>query len=153
MRDPSVYDGKQQGDLLGLNLPNLEAKILKVISNFKCVAGTVLFGSALDLVRPESDIDVGIVLQPGHDELAVAADVEYALGRFGCHPFQVTVLADTAPVAEFTYRAFNSGKVIHMADEDFTTDIIEKVSRIHEENRQFMRIYDAARGRSSYGVN
>lgn len=149
---PSVYTTEIKGDLRRLDHLALEAKVRSALDKFATVTGAWLFGSALDFVRPQSDIDVGVLLT---EETVLAreettAEIEEALGRFGIHPFQVVALSHQN--SNFTFRVVNKGKLIYVRDELALTDFIEEIANHHRFHERFRRVYEKARGRS-FGTN
>ena len=120
-------------DLVRLDIDAIENRIDGALAAFPDVAGAVFFGSALDLCRPDSDIDVGIVragaLDPESDllaDLAFAEEVAHALGRIGRHVSHVTVLSLRQPVLAF--EAFHTGRAVHVRDTELVTDLMEEAS-------------------------
>ena len=108
--------------LVRLDLGVVERRIRQLLPNYPDVAGAVLFGSALELCRPDSDIDVGIIRQnamnPGADvwdDLGAAEAVADALGKFGQHAHHVTVLSLRMPFLAF--EALRTGHSLYLRDD------------------------------------
>lgn len=142
-----LYTGERRGDLLRLDLPHVRARVRTVLSSFPSVAGAYLFGSALEFVRSNSDIDLGLIVRPireiGSIE-SLAGEVEARLGKYGSHPFQVSVLRQEDN--SFAFRAMRDGEIVSAADLEYVTDFIERVSREHEDLAPFRRTFYAALG-------
>jgi len=107
-------------------------QVNEVLPHFPQVAAAYFFGSALGLCRPDSDIDLGLVLEEGIDpESAVGARLEgevvMALRPIEGHPFSVVLLNPCQPI--FTFRVIKSGELIYVRNFERLTDVIEFVSR------------------------
>ncbi|TYP52508.1 hypothetical protein LZ11_01675 [Thermosediminibacter litoriperuensis] len=68
-------------DLIQIDRGKLEVFIAEKLGQFTEIAGVYLFGSALDKMRTDSDIDLGIILVPG----AVSSVKELFLSSQGFH--------------------------------------------------------------------
>ncbi len=150
----SIYTEEKQGDLRQLNRDGLVAHIKEVLARYPEVAGAYLFGSVLDLVRPDSDIDIGLIC-PGSlyaqdvswgmdaaDKVAMA--VNGILDLWGPHPFQITVLREEN--TSFVMRVLRRAQLIYCADAERVSCFLERVARLHDDVEPFRRIYFAARG-------
>lgn len=135
----SIYLGEGRGDLLRLNPDLVTAKVTDVLRAFPEVLGAYLFGSALDYVRPDSDIDLGVILDAAllapavggwlaPDEVA-SDNMERRLGRLGSHPFQVTVLREEQ--TGFVLPILHAGRLLYCANYPKLTDFIERVARLY----------------------
>ncbi|MEW6447770.1 MAG: nucleotidyltransferase domain-containing protein [Bacillota bacterium] len=51
-------------ELVRINLEPVIQQVRAVLSEFPQVAGAYLFGSAMESCRPDSDIDLGLILEP-----------------------------------------------------------------------------------------
>lgn len=142
-----LYTGERRGDLRRLNPSALRERIRAALDAFPNVAGAYVFGSALDFVRSDSDVDLGLVLRHGVISDAaerLAGRVEAQLGRFGPHPFHVTLLRPEEN--SFTFRVLRDGELIYVADEECVTDVIEIVGRQHDDLEPFRRTFYEALG-------
>lgn len=107
----------------------------RVLPGHPEVAGAYLFGSALEKCRPDSDIDLGLVLfpsiqePPGHGFISLEAAIESELPRLQGHGFDVNVLR--AQNVIFSFKVISTGKLVYAADMDVVTDFVEKVSRCY----------------------
>lgn len=105
----------------------------RVLPRHPEVAGAYLFGSALDECRPDSDIDLGLVLCPGMREslgygfISLEASIESELPRLQGHRFDVNVLG--AQNVIFSFKVISTGRLVYAADIGVVTDFVEKVSR------------------------
>jgi predicted nucleotidyltransferase len=145
----AIYTGKRRGELWQLDLRRVEERIRAVLPDFPQVAGAYLFGSVLDFVRPQSDIDLGLILRrenPDPWEEVTDVLVETRLGRIGPHPFQVTVLRRAQ--GNFAFRVLTRGRLVYVDDPLWVADFIEAVARNHEDWAPFLHTYEAARGRA-----
>jgi predicted nucleotidyltransferase len=142
-----IYTEERRGDLRRLELSSLREHLRAALSAYPEVKGAYLFGSAREAVRPTSDIDIGLILGEGLDTCAaetVAGKVEAGLGRWGPHPFHVTVLR--ARDLNFTFRVLRDGELVYASDLESVTDLIEVVGRRHEDLTPFRETFDAALG-------
>jgi len=119
--------------LVRVDISAAERRIHAVLAHRSDVAGVYLFGSALGLCRPDSDIDVGIIRSRALDidanlweDLGLAEELADSLGRLDGHPFHVTVLSLRAPFLAFA--ALHFGRAILVHDEDVVTDFVEEVA-------------------------
>lgn len=119
--------------LVELPVHAIREAVAKALPYFPQVAGAVLFGSALGSCRPDSDIDLGLILfppcgePPGWGFARLEADVERKLQPLGGHRFEVTVLSPDQPL--FAFKAIREGQIVYIRDEDTVFDFVEKVSR------------------------
>gem|GEM_PF-377117 len=123
-------------ELVRVELAPLVEKIKKALENFPQVAGAYLFGSVLGPCRPDSDIDLGLILEPGirpdgaegyHLEAAMAL----YLPPFQGHPFDIVLLDPGKPI--FVFRVIREGKLVYCRNWDRVTDVMEFVSRRYAE--------------------
>jgi len=101
------------------------------------IAGVYLFGSALGLCRPDSDIDIGLVIKPLYGKpdkyyLDIALAAETRLDPIDGHPFQVVPLNITDCI--FAFNVIRKGRLIHEPDHEAVTDFTEMISRCYGEN-------------------
>ena len=101
------------------------------------IAGVYLFGSALGLCRPDSDIDIGLVIKPLYGQpdkyyLDIALAAETRLDPIDGHPFQVVPLNITDCI--FAFNVIRKGQLIYERDHDAVTDFTEMISRRYSEN-------------------
>ncbi|TDA67773.1 MAG: nucleotidyltransferase domain-containing protein [Clostridia bacterium] len=97
------------------------------------VAGAYLFGSALEECRPDSDVDLGLVLfpevkePPGYGFISLEARIEGELPRLAGHRFDVNVLRPNDVI--FSFKVISTGQMIYAADVEVVTDFVEAVAR------------------------
>lgn len=142
-----LFTEERYGDLRRLNPLILRERIRTALAAFQDVAGAFLFGSALDFVRSDSDIDLGLVMRHGLGSDAaehLTGRVEAQLGRFGPHPFHVTLLRPEAN--SFAFRVLGNGELVYVADEARVTDVMEIVGREHDDLEPFRRTFYEALG-------
>lgn len=120
-------------DLVRLDVGVVKRQIRLLLHAYPDVAGAVLFGSALEFCRSDSDIDVGIIrsraLDPDADawaDLGFAEEVADSLGKIGEHSFHVTVLSLRMPFLAFT--AMHTGRPVYVRDEELVTDFLEEIA-------------------------
>ncbi|MGB9661005.1 MAG: nucleotidyltransferase domain-containing protein [Moorellaceae bacterium] len=115
-----------------IDLDQVVARVQTVLKNFPQVAGAYLFGSSLDLCRPNSDIDLGLVLEPeikpdSKEGDKLEADIALYLPPVDGHPFDIVLLDPDKPL--FTFRVLKKGKLIYCRNMERVTDVVEYVSR------------------------
>ncbi|MDN5332101.1 MAG: uncharacterized protein PWP45_1326 [Tepidanaerobacteraceae bacterium] len=119
-------------ELIEIDREKLKAYVTEKLYRFKEIAGVYLFGSAVDKMRPESDIDLGIITVPG----AVKSEIELelfleklhlALRNFEGHPFDLISVTDANVILAFEILRY--GIPMFIKDEDVVSDVIEHVSR------------------------
>ncbi len=99
-------------------------------------AGAYIFGSALDYCRPDSDIDVGLIVaneekyKDRHREL-LTEKVVRDLAPLNGHRFDVVILISNE--ALFSFRVISGGVLVYVKDLVVVTDFIEKVSHKYRE--------------------
>lgn len=108
---------------------DIAAALTPVLLATSGIAAIYLFGSALAEMRPDSDIDLGIVPSPGADPFQVVGDIEGLTPRVNGHAVHATVLDGRDTL--FTFEVLSKGEIIHCSDEDTLTDLIERVSRCY----------------------
>lgn len=122
--------------MLPVDVRAVAEHVASCASRFPTVAGAYLFGSVLEEMRPDSDIDVAVVVPPQtHRDLlgvlTLEAKLQSALGQWGAHPFHVTVLDPDRPL--FSFRPLCEGRLVYVGHEEVLTDFIEQVARRYSE--------------------
>lgn len=140
-------EGLAVAELVRIPLALVEAAVRAVLPLFPQVAGAYLFGSALDKCRPDSDIDLGIVLlptvpePPGFGFLGLEAEIEARLPSVEGHRFDLTILRRDQPL--FSFVPISSGRLIYVRDPDAVADFVEAVSRRYGElHYRYRRVLD-----------
>ncbi|MGB9812627.1 MAG: nucleotidyltransferase domain-containing protein [Thermovenabulum sp.] len=121
-------------DLVKIDLDKLKAYIIQKLSSFDEIAGVYLFGSSLDLMRPDSDIDIGIIFYDFVDEEKAEDIIEtlyLKLLNFEGHPFDIRSVNHSNTIIAF--NILRNGLPVLVKDEDAVTDLIEKVSLKYKE--------------------
>ncbi len=111
-------------------------KVKTVLRDFPEVAGAYLFGSILGHCRPDSDIDLGLVLEGGLTPDSPEGDrLESALAillpPFRGHRFDITILRPDKPL--FAFKVIREGKLVYSRNPDRIADVVEIVSRRYAE--------------------
>lgn len=112
-------------------------KLNPVLETQKEVVGAYLFGSILGRCRPDSDIDVGLLLNPYvfHSEREaerITEEILEALPAFNHHPFDFIILNRSSAI--FAYKVITQGQLIYACRLDAVTDFMETVSRQRTED-------------------
>ena len=115
----------------------IKGAVGSALMDMKEIAGVYLFGSALELCRPDSDIDIGLVIKPLYGKpdkyyLDIALAAETRLDPIDGHPFQVVPLNITDCI--FAFNVIRKGRLIHESDHEAVTDFTEVISRRYSEN-------------------
>ncbi|MBS4031239.1 MAG: hypothetical protein KGZ63_07465 [Clostridiales bacterium] len=123
--------------LISVHIDSIVEKLTPVFESRKVIAGAYLFGSILELCRPDSDIDVGILLAPDNsysekEAEIILEEICLELPPLNCHPFDIIVLNSSSAI--FAYRVITQGRLIYTADAEAITDFMEKISRQRAEN-------------------
>lgn len=123
-------------ELVKIDIDSVIAKVRTALENFPQVAGAYLFGSALGLCRPDSDIDVGLVLDrsvvPDSFEAdRLEAQIALALTPLDGHPFDIVVLNPNDVI--FCFTVIKDGRLVYCRDIERVTDVMEYVSRHYAE--------------------
>lgn len=111
--------------------------VVPVLASDNRVAGAYLFGSALDYCRPDSDVDIGIVLKPlsGLPEKyyeKAANGLFNRLLRIENHPFDFIPLNIVSSI--FAFNVIKKGHLIYNGDTEILSNFIEIISRNYSEN-------------------
>ena len=122
-------------NLIRVDLEKLKKYIVNKLERFSNVKGAYLFGSCLEMMRPESDIDLGIIFaedlnSQGNTDLFIEK-LYHSLGHFDGHPFDIVSLRDVNTILAF--KILREGLAIYISDKDNVTDFMEQVSRKHSD--------------------
>jgi len=119
-------------ELVQIDRDKLKAYVEEKVGRYSEIAGIYLFGSATCKMRPDSDIDLGIILVPG----AVESDKEVdlflaklylALRNFERHPFDLVSVCDVDTI--FAFEILRHGVPLRVKNEAVVSEVIESVSR------------------------
>ena len=99
--------------LVTIEKSRIELHVATVARQIPELVAAYLFGSALGPCRPDSDIDLGIILRPGEGTRADDR-LEALLDRMDGHPFHVSLLRVESA---FAFHVVQSGHVVYSADE------------------------------------
>jgi predicted nucleotidyltransferase len=129
--------GAYMGELIELDRLKLSRFVREKLEMFPEVVGAYFFGSVLEKMRPDSDIDVGIILQTdaikSEKELdLLLAKLANALGNYEGHIFDIVSIGNVNNILAF--KILKKGEPIYIKDEGKVTDMIEIVSRLYSEN-------------------
>ena len=114
-----------------LEVSQIQSSIAPVLEKYEQIAGAYLVGSALELCRPDSDIDIGLVLMHStkisEKELdLIEARILEELSPQAAHHYDLVFL--TRGNAFLSHRALKTGKLIYARDMDVITDFTEEIS-------------------------
>ncbi|ADL08874.1 nucleotidyltransferase domain-containing protein [Thermosediminibacter oceani] len=119
-------------DLIQIDREKLKIYIEEKLGQFDEIAGVYLFGSAIDKMRPDSDIDLGIILVPGavksEKELALFLEKLYlALRNFDGHPFDLISVRHVNTILAF--EILRHGVPLLIKNDEVVSEVIESISR------------------------
>jgi predicted nucleotidyltransferase len=120
-------------ELITIDLEKLKIHISSKLMGFPEIQGAYLFGSCLEKMRPDSDIDLGIIFveSPKQKVDLLIEKVYSLLGRFDGHPFDIVSVRDVNIILAF--KIFRHGIPVYISDNDKVTDLIEQISRKHSD--------------------
>lgn len=118
-------------ELVRLDLDSIEKGIIPVLKKFPQIAGAYLFGSVLGYCRPDSDIDLGVLLfsdsRSEREEDFLVVDLLEKLPPIKGRVYDIVVLNRQNVI--FAYRVISKGKLIFTRSTEVVTDFIEFTSR------------------------
>jgi len=130
------------GELTYLDKESIRDQVAEVLRGFPQIAGAYLFGSALGACRPDSDIDIGLVLEDINISEREKAQLEAAIGNsfypLNGHPYDIVLLELNNTI--FYFKVIKEGCLIYVRNFDRITDIMEYVSRRYAESYPRYRI-------------
>ena len=123
--------------LVHVDVSKIIEGVIPVLESREEVVGAYLFGSILGACRPDSDIDIGLLLNPdisySEKELErIQEEVLEELPAQNNRVFDLVILNNYSDI--FKYKVITEGKLIYARDQDIITDFIEIVSRRRAEN-------------------
>jgi len=122
--------------LVRIDLAGVLPHVAGVCAAHPEVLAGYVFGSALGPMRPDSDIDVGVILRSdtGRESSPWGCEgpLEEDLGWLGTHPHHVTVFNEAGAI--FAVRALSESRLAYVADEAALSDFIERVALLHWQN-------------------
>lgn len=118
--------------LVKADLDLIIQKVRKVLPDFPQVAGAYLFGSIMGECRPESDIDLALVLEGGIDPGGfegdrLEAEISIKLTPIQGHSFDLQILNPDKPL--FAFRAISGGRLVYSRNDGRLAEVMEYVSR------------------------
>jgi predicted nucleotidyltransferase len=111
--------------------------VTPVLKNRKEIAGAYLFGSALELCRLDSDIDIGLIIAPlagrpeAYYEEVTNLTANLLIGP-PSHTFDVVSLNIMNSI--FSFKVIKNGYLIYNSKPAVVNDFIEYTSRQYGEN-------------------
>lgn len=107
-------------------------KVREVLKGFPQVAGAYLFGSILGACRPDSDIDLALILEAGVKPDTLECDrlesaISMLLPPMDGRAFDIVILNPDKPL--FVFKVIREGKLVYSRNKDRVDDVIEYVSR------------------------
>jgi len=119
-------------ELITIDLERLKNYISSKLMGFPEIQGAYLFGSSLEKMRPDSDIDLGIVVEESPKQNVLLIEkVYFSLGRFDSHSFDIVSIRDINTILAF--KIFRHGVPVYISDNDKVTDLMEQVSRVYSD--------------------
>jgi len=124
------------GKLTYLEKDAVSAQVTNVLKKFPQIAGAYWFGSSLGACRPDSDIDIGLVLEDiklnERERAQLEAEIRDSFYPYNGHPYDIVLLDLRNPI--FSFRVIKEGRLIYTGNSDRISDIKEYVSRRYAES-------------------
>ncbi len=119
------------------DLEDIKKKLVPVLEKYPEIAGAYLFGSTLDYCRPDSDIDIGLIIvdeikHSDQDCQLIIEKIIRNLSPINKHQFDLVILRSSE--ALFPFRVIRNGILIYNRDTAVVTDFIEKVSQKYRDD-------------------
>jgi len=119
-------------NMVKINLEDIKKELIPVLEKYPEIAGAYLFGSALDCCRPDSDIDIGLIIDDekkysDQDCQLIIEKILRTLSPINKHQFDLVILKSSEAI--FSFRVIRNGTLIYNRDNTVVTDFIEKVSQ------------------------
>ncbi len=119
-------------NMVKIYLEDIKKELVPVLEKYPEIAGAYLFGSALDYCRPDSDLDIGLIIvddekYSDQDCQLIIEKILRTLSPINKHQFDLVVLRSREAI--FSFRVIRSGILIYNRDTALVTDFIEKVSQ------------------------
>ena len=121
--------------LINGDISNIIEKIIPVLKPRQSVVGAYLFGSVLEEFRPDSDIDLGLLLAQSCSEKEaeiIREEILMDLPLLKNHPFDMVILNHSSAI--FAYKVITKGRLIYTSDAEEVTNFMEIVSRQRAEH-------------------
>ncbi|OPX83559.1 MAG: hypothetical protein A4E53_04576 [Pelotomaculum sp. PtaB.Bin104] len=119
------------GALIHIDQECVREQVADILKEFPQVAGAYLFGSCLGGCRPDSDIDIGLVLEnvdiSEREQAQLEASIRNSFHSFDSHTYDIVLLELNNPI--FYYKVIKEGRLIYVRNIDRVTDVMEIVSR------------------------
>ena len=104
-------------ELITIDIEKLKTYVSSKLMKFPEIQGAYLFGSSLEKMRPDSDIDLGLIFNESLQSVGLLIEkVYFSLGRFEGHPFDIVSVRDVNTILAF--KIFHHGVPIYISDND-----------------------------------
>lgn len=124
------------GELVCLDKGAVIAQVTSILKKFPQVAGAYWFGSSLEACRPDSDIDIGLVLEDiklhEREKALLEAEIKDAFCTYNGHPYDIVLLDLANPI--FCFKVIREGRLIYAHNHNRVTDVMEYISRRYAES-------------------
>lgn len=121
------------GALIHIDQDCIKEQTANILKDFPQIAGAYLFGSGLGVCRPDSDIDIGLVLEDiainERERAQLGASIRNLFYPVNGHPYDIVLLELNNPI--FFYKVIKEGRLIYVRNFDRITDVMEIVSRLY----------------------
>ena len=123
--------------LISMDTSIIIEKLNPVLKSRKEVVGAYLFGSILGPCRDDSDLDVGLLLDPvvpysEKEAEKILEEILEVLLPINNHPFDLSILNHSSAI--FAYKVITQGQLVYVNDLETVTSFMEMVSRQRAEN-------------------
>lgn len=123
------------GTLICLDKDTIFTQVTSALKKFPQIAGAYWFGSSLGTCRPDSDIDIGLVVEDiklnERERAQLEAEIRDSFYPYNGHPYDIVLLDFRNTI--FFYRVIKEGRLIYAHNPDRITDAMEDVSRRYAE--------------------
>ncbi|MDD4238952.1 MAG: nucleotidyltransferase domain-containing protein [Desulfotomaculaceae bacterium] len=119
------------GALIHIDQECIKEQAANILKDFPQIAGAYLFGSCLGGCRPDSDIDIGLVLEDidisERERAQLEASIRNSFYPVNGHTYDIVLLELNNPI--FCFKVIKEGRLIYIRNIDRITDVMEIVSR------------------------
>lgn len=119
------------GALIHIDQECVKKQVANILKDFPQVAGAYLFGSCLGGCRPDSDIDIGLVLEDinisDREKAQLVASINNLFYPLDGHVYDIVLLELNNPI--FCFKVIKEGRLIYIKTAERIADVMEIVSR------------------------
>lgn len=113
----------------------IREQVINALRDCPEISAAYLYGSALELCRPDSDIDIGLIVGPQsldfRESQRLEGKISLKLEAIQKHSFDLNIIDPDNTI--FAFRVIKEGLPLFIRDRDKLGDFMEKVSRAYDE--------------------